>query len=221
MVETDLELARLLCTRLCHDLAGPVGAVAAGVELIGGDPEQADEETLALIGDSSVAASRKLKFMRAALGGASGSTEDLKSLLDGYLDATASMGGRVELSWPSPEEFAAIEQCLGAEVNQVVLNLCLLALEIQPGCRTLSLAAGAQPSSTTITVNATGDPERAPALREDMQSAANGTGEHAITAKNVQAYITGQRIRALGGVFELSAEPQGVKVAAVFAEPLR
>ncbi len=66
MSDTELELAQLLCTRLCHDLAGPVGAVAAGVELIGGDPAQADLETLGLIGNSSAAASLKLKFMRAA-----------------------------------------------------------------------------------------------------------------------------------------------------------
>ncbi len=62
MSDTDLELARLLCTRLCHDLAGPIGAVAAGVELIGQDPSMADAETISLIGDSSGAASRKLRF---------------------------------------------------------------------------------------------------------------------------------------------------------------
>ena len=35
-----LHLAELLCSRICHDLAGPVGAAAAGAELIadsGGD----------------------------------------------------------------------------------------------------------------------------------------------------------------------------------------
>ena len=63
-----LLLAQLLCTRLCHDLAGPVGAVAAGVELTAGDPSQVDAETLGLIGNSSAAATRKLKFLRAALG---------------------------------------------------------------------------------------------------------------------------------------------------------
>ena len=39
MDDKDLELAQSLCTRLCHDLARPVGAVAAGVEPIGGDPD--------------------------------------------------------------------------------------------------------------------------------------------------------------------------------------
>ena len=102
MTIADLELARLLCTRLCHDLAGPVGAVSAGVELIGDDPSQVDEETLALIGDSSTAASRKLRFLRAALGVANGSADEVEELLNGYLGAMAGMGGKVEVSWPAP-----------------------------------------------------------------------------------------------------------------------
>ena len=91
-----LLLAQLLCTRLCHDLAGPVGAVAAGVELAAGDPSQVDAETLDLIGNSSVAASRKLKFLRTALGvpgAASSVLGDLSTLIEGYLSATAGRGG--------------------------------------------------------------------------------------------------------------------------------
>jgi len=219
MVETDLELARLLCTRLCHDLAGPVGAVAAGVELIGTDPEQADEETLALIGDSSAAASRKLKFIRAALGVAMGPAESLKGLLDGYLDATASMAGRVEAIWPVPGDLSVIGERLGAEVNQAVLNLCLLALETQPGCRTLSLAVDGSSSPITVLLEVQGDPNRIPMLREDMQSAAKGTGEHPITAKNVQAFITGQLVRSLGGSLEFTTQPNGLKIATTFSDP--
>jgi len=221
MVETDLKLARLLCTRLCHDLAGPVGAVAAGVELIGTDPEQADEETLALIGDSSAAASRKLKFIRAALGVSMGSPEDIKSLLDGYLDATASMGGRVEVSWPAPGELSTMGERLGAEANQAVLNLCLLALETQPGCRSLALAVDMSSSSLTINLEVLGDPNRTFTPREDMRSAACGTGEHPITAKNVQAFITGQLVRSLGGALEFVAHPNGVKIATTFSDSHR
>lgn len=94
MDDKDLELAQLLCTRLCHDLAGPVGAAAAGVELIGGDLTQVDAETLGLIGNSSSAASLKLKFMRTALGVSGSASGDPKALLDGYLDAVA--GPRTE-----------------------------------------------------------------------------------------------------------------------------
>ncbi len=220
MVETDLELAQLLCTRLCHDMAGPVGAVAAGVELIGDDPAQADEETLALIGDSSAAAARKLRFLRAALGIANGPAEDLRGLLDGYLDATAGAGGKAAVGWPAADELSAARDALGAGVNQVLLNLCLLGLEMQPGCRTLSLAVHAGGSLLTIVIDVAGSAERAHTWREDMQSAVLGTGEHPVTVKTVQGYITGQLVRALGGTFELADAPQGVKLTATFAAPL-
>ena len=192
MTIADLELARLLCTRLCHDLAGPVGAVSAGVELIGDDPSQVDEETLALIGDSSTAASRKLRFLRAALGVANGSADDVEELLNGYLGAMAGMGGKVEVSWPAPAALSVAENTLGAALNQILLNLCLFALESQPGCRTLSLAVNAAGSSLTISVS----------------------------AKTVQAYVTGRLVRSLGGTIAYTAGPQGVNIMAVFAEPM-
>src|SRR5262245_45703687 len=115
-MDRELELAQLLCTRLCHDLAGPIGAVAAGVELIGTDPQAADPETLGLIGTSSAAASFKLKFLRAVLGtdnSANGAPVELASLLDGYLGATTAGDGRPVVQWPAPNEFAQLSQVLG------------------------------------------------------------------------------------------------------------
>ena len=220
MTIADLELARLLCTRLCHDLAGPVGAVSAGVELIGDDPSQVDEETLALIGDSSTAASRKLRFLRAALGVANGSADDVEELLNGYLGAMAGMGGKVEVSWPAPAALSVAENTLGAALNQILHNLCLFALESQPGCRTLSLAVNAAGSSLTISVDVTGSPDRAPTLREDMTSAITGENELSVSAKTVQAYVTGRLVRSLGGTIAYTAGPQGVNIMAVFAEPM-
>ncbi|MGB1876763.1 MAG: hypothetical protein ACPHGY_07545, partial [Rhodospirillaceae bacterium] len=68
----ELQLAQLLCTRLCHDLAGPVGAISAGVELMGTDPELIDDETMSLLSGSAEAAGRKLKFLRVAFGWSGG-----------------------------------------------------------------------------------------------------------------------------------------------------
>jgi histidine phosphotransferase ChpT len=43
----DLRIIQLLCSRLCHDLVGPVGAINNGVELIGDAPDML-EDTLSL-----------------------------------------------------------------------------------------------------------------------------------------------------------------------------
>jgi histidine phosphotransferase ChpT len=211
MADTDLELAQLLCTRLCHDLAGPVGAVAAGVELIGGDPSQADAETLGLIGNSSAAASLKLKFMRAALGVA-GAGGDTKALLDGYMSAVAGPGGKPALTWPVADAMAAGAAALGAAWQQTVLNLCLLGLEAQPACRALALDV-ADGGALNVVVEATGD--RPAVLRDELAAAISGSAA-ALTAKNVHGSVAGRLVRSAGGTVALAGLGNGVRVTASF-----
>ena len=58
-----LDLAALLCSRVCHDLISPVGAIANGLEVL---DEAKDEETktfaMDLVKKSSRTASAKLMF---------------------------------------------------------------------------------------------------------------------------------------------------------------
>lgn len=213
MADTNLELAQLLCTRLCHDLAGPVGAVAAGVELIGGDPSQADAETLGLIGNSSGAASLKLKFMRAALG-VPGAAGDPKTLLDGYLDAVAGPGGKPAVTWPAADSLAAGAAALGTGWVQMVLNLCLLGLEAVPACRTLAFKINTGSSALDLAVEAGSD--RAATLREDLLAALAGNGAVPLSAKNVHGNVTGRLVRAAGGTVALAGMSGGVRVTATF-----
>ena len=215
MSDTELELAQLLCTRLCHDLAGPVGAVAAGVELIGGDPSQADTETLGLIGNSSAAAALKLKFMRTAMGAAGGSSSDPKALLDGYLETIAGPAGKPAVTWPSPEDLSAGAAALGAGWVQIVLNLCLLGLETQPSSRTLSLHI-MHSSNFTVVVEVRGLEGRQTIVRDELQAAVAGRVPPALSAKTVHGNLVGRLVRAAGGTIDLAASGNGVTVTAIF-----
>jgi len=213
MSVSDLELAQLLCTRLCHDLAGPIGAVAAGVELIGDDPAMADAETIGLIGDSSSAASRKLKFMRAALGLAQNSSGDLKTLVDGYVASASGPSAQIGVTWPSSAAFDKASRAFGSSWSQAFLNLFLLALEAQPGCRALDVAIDTA-AAVTVTITARTAPGRTVNSREDLRAAAVADGGAELSAKTVQAYFTGRMIRAAGGTLTLSLLTDGVSVAA-------
>ena len=66
-----LDLAALLCSRVCHDLISPVGAIVNGLEVL---DEDKDEETrtfaLDLIKKSARQASARLQFCRLAFGAA-------------------------------------------------------------------------------------------------------------------------------------------------------
>src|SRR5438445_7741277 len=102
-VSVDLRVLELVCSRICHDLVSPVGAVNNGVELI---REMADDEApssgleseaLALIAHSAEQGSRRLRVLRLAYGaaGADAPWEELRSALTQFF-----MGSRITLIWP-------------------------------------------------------------------------------------------------------------------------
>src|SRR5207244_8637397 len=75
-----LELAALLCSRVCHDLISPVGAIVNGLEVLDDDPKPEDREfALDLIRKSAKTASARLQFCRLAFGaaGSAGAQIDL------------------------------------------------------------------------------------------------------------------------------------------------
>src|SRR3977135_3514423 len=85
-----LALAALLCSRVCHDLISPTGAIVNGLEVL--EEEDNDEETqnfaLDLIKKSARTASARLQFCRLAFG-AAGSSGAQIDLGDGHAMARA------------------------------------------------------------------------------------------------------------------------------------
>ena len=77
-----LELAALLCSRVCHDLISPVGAIVNGLEVLDDDPKPDDREfALELIRKSAKTASARLQFCRLAFGAARNDTHLIGSIL--------------------------------------------------------------------------------------------------------------------------------------------
>ena len=77
-----LDLAALLCSRVCHDLISPVGAIVNGLEVLEEEKDEATKEfALDLIKSSAGTASKKLQFCRIAFG-AAGSAEGLVKALN-------------------------------------------------------------------------------------------------------------------------------------------
>ncbi|WP_208436020.1 histidine phosphotransferase ChpT [Bartonella phoceensis] len=74
-----MDFAALLCSRICHDLISPVGAIQNAMELY--DEGGAEEDALQLVRWSVANASARLQFARLAFGfaGASGGQIDTRS----------------------------------------------------------------------------------------------------------------------------------------------
>lgn len=67
MLPEKLTLAQAVCTRLCHDLGGPVGALGAAIELLDAPP--GGDDALEVARDAVRLVDRRLRFLRAAIGG--------------------------------------------------------------------------------------------------------------------------------------------------------
>src|SRR5689334_14505832 len=87
-----LELAALLCSRVCHDLISPVGAIVNGLEVLDDNPKPEDRDfALELIRKSSKTASARLQFCRLAFGaagsaGAQIDVGDAQTMARGHLE---------------------------------------------------------------------------------------------------------------------------------------
>ena len=103
-----LDLAALLCSRVCHDVISPVGAIVNGLEVL---EEEKDAEMRAfaidLIKKSASTASARLQFCRLAFGaagsaGASIDTGDAELVARGLL-----ADERTKLEWNAPRVLMA------------------------------------------------------------------------------------------------------------------
>ena len=96
--QRDIDLVALICSKLCHDLAGSVGAVSNGAELLAEETDATmREEAIRLIAQSANDAARRLAFFRLALGASGGLDEPMASADLARVAGDYFQGGRVRL----------------------------------------------------------------------------------------------------------------------------
>jgi histidine phosphotransferase ChpT len=137
MTTSSLELASLLCSRLCHDLLSPVGALTNGLELLADerDPEMR-RRCFELLEQSARISADKLKFFRLAFGAAGGFGEMVPvSEARALIDALIGNNGRIEVNW------ALASDSLPKPAVKTLLNLALIAIESLVRGGTLDIGA--------------------------------------------------------------------------------
>jgi histidine phosphotransferase ChpT len=129
MAYVQERLAELLCARLCHDLAGAVGAVSAGAELLAeeGTASPLAAEAVDLLADSAASMAARLRFLRLTLGPASASSpNEARGLALAFLEKGFPQG-EWRLDWPAEQAAAK-----SPDQAKLLLNLICLAQDCLP-----------------------------------------------------------------------------------------
>ncbi|MBV9842479.1 MAG: histidine phosphotransferase [Sphingomonadaceae bacterium] len=200
MNDEAVEFASLLCSRLCHDLLSPVGALNNGLELLVDehDPEMRSR-ILALLSESATASAAKLKFFRLAFGAAGGFGEQVDAR-EGKIALEGLFGGdrRVQIGWLVEQEQ------MDKAALKVLLNLALIAGDALVRGGRLDIGA----EEGEIVVRAEGprivlDPELRAALE-------GKTDSKALTPRAAAAFLANSLARRRGGSITVSEPGDGV-----------
>ena len=192
-----VDLASLLCSRLCHDLMSPVGALNNGIELLADetDPEMR-EKCLELLADSARASANKLKFFRLAFGAAGGFGEEIDTHeAEAALEGLFGTERRIELGWVVKDDK------LPKTAVKVLLNLALIAGDALVRGGRLDVGAERSGGGVELAVRAEGPRILLdPVLRETLGNGASGTVEPRAAA----AWLAHNLISDAGGSIQLS-----------------
>jgi len=174
------DLAALLCSRVCHDIISPVGAINNGLELL--DEGGADEDAMRLIRTSARNASARLQFARLAFG-AAGSAGMQIDTGDAQSVAIALFSNeKAELEWNG--ERALLPK---AKVK-LLLNLLLIASAAIPRGGKLTVELHDLQTQPRFTLTANGPMVRVPARFLELHSGQKS--DEPIDAHAVQPYYT-------------------------------
>jgi histidine phosphotransferase ChpT len=202
-----LDLAALLCSRVCHDLISPSGAIVNGLEVL---EESEDEETrnfaLDLIKKSAKTASARLQFCRIAFGaaGSAGAQVDLgdaENVARGFIE-----DDKIKLSWNLSGAL------LPKNRVKLLLNMILVAAQSIPRGGIVAVYGDGPPEAMTFKILARGLNARIP---QAVPALLAGRPERGVVdAHAIQPFYAGLLGRASGLAVSIEADGDAIVVAA-------
>jgi len=214
MSTSSLDLASLLCSRLCHDLLSPVGALSNGLELLSDEKDpQMRQRCFELLEQSARISTDKLKFFRLAFGAAGGFGELVPvSEARDLVDALVSGNGRIKINW------ALGSDSLPKSGVKTLLNLALIGIEALVRGGTLDIGAELRSDedgggASEIVVRASGpriafDPDIGRALEGKLPA-------DLLSSRTAPATMLCQLAEELGGGLQYSLADDALVMGAV------
>lgn len=201
------DLGALLCSKICHDIISPVGAITNGLELMDEDLDGSMRDmAMDLVKRSATQASAKLKFARIAFGaagsaGAQIDTGDAEEVATGYVASE-----KPEIEWK------ITRQLLPKNQVKLVLNLVMLSLHCVPQGGKVSVSMRGNADAPVFELVCSGTKARIP---EAASRTIGGVAEDGIVdAHNVQPYYAGLLARLSGLSVSMVAQGDDIVITA-------
>jgi len=205
------ELVSLLCSRLCHDLVSPVGAIINGLEVMADESDQEMREmAIRLITQSASRTAHRLQFARLAYGASGGpggliDMGEAKKATEAILD-----DHKVALEW----------QCDAGQLERMpaklLVNSAFLAAEALPRGGTVTAILTRNSGASSIEIVA-----QAPMIRpiESFEEIIGGEkGLAGLAPRAAQAYYTGLIARLAGTKIGVNLTADQLSLKSIIAD---
>ena len=193
-----VDLASMLCSRVCHDLINPVGAIGNWLEVLA-DPSQAEMAQSArdLITSATKQARAKLEFARIAYGSSSAAGTELNTRECERVARLLFEVEKPELDWQVPPMLLAKNKA------KLMLNMLLIGIASVPRGGMVRIAVEGPAGAETITLTSRGTKVLMPAAAEAQLSGAPAEG---VDARGIQPFYTGLLARLSGMSISIGIE---------------
>lgn len=209
MTISATDLASMLCSRLCHDMLSPVGALSNGLELLAEERDgEMRKRIVELLEQSAKTSADKLKYFRLAFGAAGGFGEmvpvaEPRALVEGLV----SNNERLTLAWNVSAD------ALPKPAVKVLLNLSLFGMEALVRGGTLEVGAELNGTTSEIVIRATGPRI---AFDETVGKALDGTlPEDQLSSRTAPAALVQALAKELGGGVQYALNDEALVLGAV------
>ena len=202
-----MDLAALLCSRVCHDVISPVGAIVNGLEVLE-DEKDPDMRAFAvdLIKKSAHTASARLQFCRLAFGAAGSAGASIDTGDAEKVARNLFADDRTTMEWTAPRVLMPKNKV------KLVLNLCLIAAAAIPRGGQLVVTIQGGEAATQIMVSSKGPNMR---LAHSVPALLEGKPENdTVDAHGIQAFYTGLVARTAGMNIDVRNDAEGIVLTA-------
>jgi len=210
---TDLELAALISSKICHDVIGPVGAIYNGLEILDEDDNvDAKSYALEVIRNVTEQASARLQFARFAFGaaGSAGSVIDLSTaeqISRGFVGK-----GKHRLGWKLPPGQMAKDRV------KLLLNMIASAITALPRGGDIDVAMAGSLQAPSFVIRCRGAGARPPQHLVDFII---GGRAPQLDAMSIQAYYTWRLSGTAGMLLDIHKDGADIILTAQSKPPSR